>query len=204
MKVDKDRLDAATAYFNSKLNFIDYLEEYNLLKDSVSTNQGVAICCPFHGDKDPSFKIDTNRNLFKCFGCGADGGGNLIKFISKYETEILGRDVSYSRTIERLLKSNRQFCIDLGFSSIYDTTYTDINYIRNNGLTRFKLKKETPVTFLELSSHIKKNGTVDDMMSSIKLMQEGFNADIIYSMMFKSKTTREFEGMSVDELLKEE
>lgn len=204
MKVDKDRLDAATAYFNSKLSFIDYLEKYNLMQGSVPTNQGVAICCPFHGDKDPSFKIDTDRNLFKCFGCGADGGGNLIKFIAKYETEILGRRIAYSKVIENLLKSNRQFCVDLGFNSVYDTSYTDINSIRTNGLKRFKLKKDSPMTFLELSNYIKKHGTVDDMMSSIKLMQEGLNADIIYNMMFKVKVSTEFVGMSVDELLKED
>ena len=88
MKVNKDRLDSAVLYFNSKLIFMDYLEKYNLLKGSVSTNQGVAINCPFHEDWDPSFKVDTYRNLYKCFACGEKGGGNLIRFISKYETEI--------------------------------------------------------------------------------------------------------------------
>jgi DNA primase len=30
-------------------------------------------CCPFHGEKTPSFKIDPATQLFKCFGCGASG-----------------------------------------------------------------------------------------------------------------------------------
>jgi DNA primase len=30
-------------------------------------------CCPFHGEKTPSFKIDPATQLFKCVGCGASG-----------------------------------------------------------------------------------------------------------------------------------
>jgi len=31
-------------------------------------------CCPFHPDRDPSFKVDNNRGSYHCFGCGAHGG----------------------------------------------------------------------------------------------------------------------------------
>lgn len=29
--------------------------------------------CPFHGEKSPSFKVDTREPFFRCFGCGARG-----------------------------------------------------------------------------------------------------------------------------------
>jgi hypothetical protein len=38
--------------------------------------------CPLHGEKTPSFNINSEHpNLFKCFGCGESG--NVISFISK-------------------------------------------------------------------------------------------------------------------------
>lgn len=35
------------------------------------TNDGIQGCCPFHGEKTPSFKINFIRQQAKCFGCGA-------------------------------------------------------------------------------------------------------------------------------------
>lgn len=39
--------------------------------------------CPFHPDKEPSFYVNPERQLFKCFGCGA--AGDIIAFIMKVE-----------------------------------------------------------------------------------------------------------------------
>ena len=39
--------------------------------------------CPFHQERTPSFTVNPQRQIFKCFGCGA--GGSVIRFVMNYE-----------------------------------------------------------------------------------------------------------------------
>ena len=39
--------------------------------------------CPFHQERTPSFQVNPQRQIFKCFGCGA--GGSVIRFVMDYE-----------------------------------------------------------------------------------------------------------------------
>lgn len=56
----------------------DYIE---VKKNAMSDNDAL---CPFHGDdKFGNFKINDNKNIFKCFSC--DEGGDGIAFIRKME-----------------------------------------------------------------------------------------------------------------------
>src|SRR4051794_26384308 len=43
-------------------------------------------CCPFHDERSASFKVDTRRGAYHCFGCGAHG--DAIDFLAA--TEDLG------------------------------------------------------------------------------------------------------------------
>jgi DNA primase len=38
--------------------------------------------CPLHDDHKPSFLVDTNKDLFYCYGCGR--GGDVIRFAELY------------------------------------------------------------------------------------------------------------------------
>lgn len=51
-------------------------------------------CCPFHLEKSPSFKVENERNLYKCFGCGK--GGDCFRWL--VETEGLG----FREAVEKL------------------------------------------------------------------------------------------------------
>lgn len=39
--------------------------------------------CPFHNDHDPSMRLNTRKQIYKCFVCGA--GGDAISFVRRYE-----------------------------------------------------------------------------------------------------------------------
>jgi DNA primase len=51
-------------------------------------------CCPFHGEKTASFKVENARRTYKCFGCGK--GGDAFKWLM--ETEGL----SFPEAVEKL------------------------------------------------------------------------------------------------------
>jgi DNA primase len=64
----------------SHANIVEVVSGYVALKKRGRKHWG---CCPFHGEKTPSFTVDEERNLFYCFGCHE--GGDVFKFIMKSE-----------------------------------------------------------------------------------------------------------------------
>ncbi|MDR9387885.1 MAG: DNA primase [Balneolaceae bacterium] len=47
------------------------------------SGQGFIGLCPFHNEKTPSFRVNPDMGIFKCFGCGE--GGDAISFVIKTE-----------------------------------------------------------------------------------------------------------------------
>lgn len=39
--------------------------------------------CPFHDDTNPSLSVSPDKNIYKCFSCGA--GGNVINFVKEFD-----------------------------------------------------------------------------------------------------------------------
>lgn len=60
-------------------NIVDVISEYVALKKSGKNFTGL---CPFHADKDPSFTVSEEKQIFHCFGCGQ--GGNIFTFLMQY------------------------------------------------------------------------------------------------------------------------
>jgi DNA primase len=63
-----------------RTNIVDIVSQYLTLKPRGKNFVGV---CPFHQEKTPSFNVNPERQIFKCFGCGK--GGNVFHFIQAIE-----------------------------------------------------------------------------------------------------------------------
>ena len=61
-------------------DIVALIESYFPLKRAGPRFKAV---CPFHNEKTPSFSVNPQLQIFKCFGCGA--GGNAIAFVRDYE-----------------------------------------------------------------------------------------------------------------------
>ncbi len=63
-----------------KLDIVDVIGHYVTLKRSGITYKAN---CPFHTEKTPSFMVNRERQLYRCFGCGESG--DMIAFVMKQE-----------------------------------------------------------------------------------------------------------------------
>lgn len=76
-----------------QVEIVDLVGEYVRLDKKGRNYVGL---CPFHQDKDPSFTVNREKQIFHCFGCGA--GGNVFKFI------MLAENLTFPEAVRRLAR----------------------------------------------------------------------------------------------------
>ncbi len=61
-------------------DIVSVISEYMTLTKKGSKYWGL---CPFHGEKTPSFSVDSEKQMYYCFGCHV--GGNVVTFLMNQE-----------------------------------------------------------------------------------------------------------------------
>ena len=75
----------------SRNDIVDVIGSYASLKKKGCNYEA---CCPFHHEKTPSFKVNREKQMYHCFGCGV--GGNVFTFVMEYE------NLNFPEAVERL------------------------------------------------------------------------------------------------------
>ena len=70
--IDKSIIDE----IKSKNDIVDVIGSY------ISLNDKNKALCPFHDDHSPSFSVQKDKQIYKCFSCGESD--NVITFVQKY------------------------------------------------------------------------------------------------------------------------
>lgn len=64
----------------NSVNIVDIIKEYVPLTSKGKNFFGV---CPFHEDHAPSMSVSSEKQIYRCFSCGA--AGNVFNFVQNYE-----------------------------------------------------------------------------------------------------------------------
>ncbi len=76
----REDMDEFVEQVTAQSDLLQTVQSYVPLKRKGNRYWG---CCPFHGEKTPSFSVVPDKGFFYCFGCHA--GGNVFKFLSLIE-----------------------------------------------------------------------------------------------------------------------
>ena len=70
-------------FIDQVLNQTDIVDLINGYIDLKQKGREYSACCPFHGEKTPSFTVSPEKQFYHCFGCGAHG--TAINFLMEHE-----------------------------------------------------------------------------------------------------------------------
>lgn len=184
--IDAMERDAAGSR-SSKYSFDKFCRDHNLYSNVDKTRfDEIMICCPFHGDSNPSLSINEGKRIWNCLGCGR--GGNYLKFVLEYDNVVLCKNFSFYDEVNEILKNDVELQANVGFSTIF-TRDSDIEAFTPFSFERFRYKQTQPQNYLELASEMKKcNCTKDQIKYAILAMQSGLSVDSIYSSVCGNKS----------------
>jgi DNA primase len=169
-----------------RADIVEVVGDYVPLKKK---GQNMWACCPFHGEKSPSFSVSPAKQIYKCFGCSK--AGDPIQFImdiegigfqeairhlaGKYGIEV---EEDQTRTPEQNLEHNEResLFIALNFAKEFFVKNLKTEEGRSIGLSYFKERGFTPAIIEKFDLGYALDGW-DHFMKAAK--SAGFEEDIL-------------------------
>ncbi len=127
------RIDPATIErIRQTADVADVIGDYVSLKKKGAN---LWACCPFHGEKSPSFSVSPAKGIYKCFGCGK--AGDSIRFIMDIEGLGYGEALrhlakKYGIEIQETVMTDEQLLAQNERESLLIVLNYAKNYYQNN------------------------------------------------------------------------
>ena len=112
----------------SKANIVDVIGKYIPL---TQKGKNYFCVCPFHDDHSPSMSVSYDKQIYKCFSCGASG--NVFTFVQNYENvsfneavSIVARSVGLNLDFGPVKKNSNNFKLELEIMNLAE------RFLQNN------------------------------------------------------------------------
>jgi len=155
----------------SKADIVEIISSYIELKPQGKNYFGV---CPFHDDHSPSMSVSKDKQIYKCFVCGASG--NAFKFVEDYlnipfleAVKVVSDKVGYNFK----LKQSKE---DIKNNKYYDVMELATLFYQNNLKTK---------DGKEAREYLKKRGITDEIIKDFSIGLAPNKNDSLYKLLSK-------------------
>lgn len=107
----------------SKNDIVDVIGSY------INLNDKNKALCPFHDDHSPSFSVQPDKQIYKCFSCGESG--NVITFVQKYN------GITFVEAL-KMLADRANIKVDINTTKKVNTKYEKLYEINDTVNKYFK------------------------------------------------------------------
>ncbi len=170
-------MDSIKEIIREKLRIEDVIASHITL---VPLGKNYKACCPFHHEKTPSLHINTDKQMFYCFGCKK--GGDIFSFVQEIEhldfkealallAEKAGVDLRHSKELSLEMRQKKSVLqIHEYAARFYQLLLSNqpnvIQYLEKRGLISATIKTwrigYAPDGFQQLVNVLRKKGFSDE------------------------------------------
>lgn len=163
-----------------KINIVDVIRDYIPLTKKGKNYFGI---CPFHDDHNPSMSVSPDKQMYKCFVCGA--AGNVFNFVKDY------KNINYYEAVKEVAnKVGISIDIDtytpkedIKFKDEYDIYDLSNKFYQNNLNTNLGKIARNYLTSRNINDDIIKRFQIGLSFSDNKLtdllLKKGYSKDLL-------------------------
>lgn len=176
--------DEVIEKIRASADIVEIIREYVPLTQKGKNYFGV---CPFHQDHSPSMSVSKEKQMYKCFSCGA--AGNVFKFVSDYE------NISF---IEAVAKIGKKVGINIEITSPYEVKNRyEKEYEIMNLACMYYQNLLNAQTGKEAKEYLKKRGLEDEMMKDFLIGLSTSNNTLLSFLKAKNYDEKKLEELGL-------